>query len=70
VKYISVQGRRQSDQGWRSCCCVRLVPGSVAPDAWKAQQLTLIEQAKKPRAGLLLMVAAPIQQLIEASDKP
>ena len=38
-----------------------------APDTWKTQQLTLIEQAKKPRAGLLLMVAAPIQQLIEAS---
>ena len=38
-----------------------------APEAWKTQQLTLIDQAKKPKAGLLLMVAAPIQSLVEAS---
>jgi len=41
-----------------------------APGAWKTQQLALIEQAKKPAAGLLLMVAAPIQQLIEAGGQP
>jgi len=39
----------------------------TAPDAWKTQQLALVEQAKKPSAGLLLMVAAPVGQLIEAS---
>jgi len=39
-----------------------------APDAWKTQQLALVEQAKKPGpAGLLLMVAAPVGQLIDAS---
>ncbi len=38
-----------------------------APEAWKTQQLALIDQAKKPMAGLLLMVAAPVQQLVEAS---
>jgi len=38
-----------------------------APDSWKAQQLARIEAAKKPKAGLLLMVAAPVQQLVEAS---
>jgi hexosaminidase len=38
-----------------------------APDAWKTQQLALIDQAKKPQAGLLLMVAAPVGQLIETS---
>ncbi len=37
------------------------------PDAWRAQQLALVEQAKKPRADLLLMVAPPIQKLIEAA---
>jgi hexosaminidase len=37
-----------------------------APDSWKTQQLALIEQSKKPSAGLLLMVASPVQQLIEA----
>ncbi len=39
-----------------------------APDAWKTQQLALVEQAKKPGpAGLLLMVAAPVGQLIDGS---
>ena len=38
-----------------------------APDAWKTQQLALIEQAKKPGADMLLMVVAPVQQLVEAS---
>jgi hexosaminidase len=38
-----------------------------APDSWKTQQLVLIEQAKKPMADVLLMVAAPVQQLVEAS---
>ncbi len=37
------------------------------PDAWKTQQLALVEQAKKPQAGLLLMIAAPMEQLIQAS---
>jgi hexosaminidase len=41
-----------------------------APDSWKTQQLALIEQAQKPMAGLLLMVAAPVQQLVEASAGP
>jgi hexosaminidase len=36
------------------------------PDLWKSQQLAVIEQAKKPVAGLLLMVTAPVQQLVEA----
>jgi len=39
----------------------------AAPDSWKTQQLALLDQAKKPQAGMLLMVAAPIEQLIEAS---
>ncbi len=38
-----------------------------APDSWKTQQLALTEQAKKPMAGLLLMLVAPVQQLVEAS---
>ncbi len=39
----------------------------AAPDSWKTAQDSLIEQAKKPKAGLLLMVAAPVQQLVDAS---
>jgi len=38
-----------------------------APDAWKTQQLAVIEQAKARKADLLLMVAAPVQQLVEGS---
>jgi hexosaminidase len=39
----------------------------TAPDAWKTQQLALINQAKGRSADLLLMIVAPIQQLVEAS---
>ena len=38
-----------------------------APDSWKTQQLALIEQAKGRSADLLLMIAAPVEQLVEAS---
>jgi hexosaminidase len=37
------------------------------PESWRTQQLARMEQAKTPKAGLLLMVVAPAQQLIEAS---
>jgi hexosaminidase len=36
-------------------------------ESWRTQQLTLIERSKTPKANLLLMVVAPVQQLIEAS---
>jgi hexosaminidase len=42
--------------------------GQTAPDSWKTQQATLIEQSKKPMADLLLMVVAPAQQLVDASS--
>jgi hypothetical protein len=41
-----------------------------APDSWKTQLADLIEQSKKPMADLLLMVTAPVQQLVEASARP
>jgi hexosaminidase len=46
--------------------------GERAPDAWKAQQLQLVQQATQPKAQLLLMVAAPVEKLIQASagEKP
>jgi hexosaminidase len=43
--------------------------GQSEPDLWKTQQLAVIEQAKKPVAGLLLQVTAPIQQLVEAAGQ-
>ncbi|HKF03152.1 MAG TPA: family 20 glycosylhydrolase [Candidatus Sulfotelmatobacter sp.] len=42
--------------------------GQTEPDLWKTQQMAVIDQAKKPDAGLLLMVTAPVQQLVEASS--
>ncbi len=41
--------------------------GQTAPDAWKTQQAALIEQSKKPMADMLLMVAVPVQQLVDAT---
>jgi hexosaminidase len=38
-----------------------------APEAWRTQQLVLIQQAKTAQANLLLMVVDPIEKLIEAS---
>src|ERR1700686_5250011 len=41
--------------------------GQTAPDSWKTQQLAVIDQAKTRHADMLLMVVAPVQQLVEAS---
>jgi hexosaminidase len=41
--------------------------GQTEPELWKAQQLAVIEIAKKPIAGLLLQITGPVQQLVEAS---
>jgi hexosaminidase len=38
-----------------------------SPESWRTQQLARIEQAKTPKASLLVMIVAPVQQLIEAS---
>ena len=35
-----------------------------SPEVWRTQQLALIERAKTPKADLLLMIVAPVQQLI------
>jgi hexosaminidase len=42
--------------------------GERAPEAWATQQFTLLEQAQKPQAQLLLMVAPSVQKLVEASS--
>ena len=39
----------------------------TAPDLWRTEQQSFIDNAKKPSAGLLLMVAAPVQQLVDAA---
>jgi hexosaminidase len=42
--------------------------GQTAPDSWKTQQTALLDQSKKPMDDLLLMVVAPVQQLVDASS--
>jgi len=44
-----------------------LEQGVAPPAAWSSQQVALFERFKAPRADLLLVVTAPVQQLIEAS---
>ena len=41
--------------------------GEPEPELWKAQQIAVTEVAKKPVAGLLLQVTAPIEQLVQAA---
>jgi hexosaminidase len=38
-----------------------------SPESWRKQQLALVDRAKRPKANLLLMVVAPVEQLIESS---
>ncbi|HUC29255.1 MAG TPA: family 20 glycosylhydrolase, partial [Candidatus Acidoferrum sp.] len=41
--------------------------GQPEPDLWKTEQFAVIAQAKKPVAGLLLQVTAPVEQLVQAT---
>jgi hexosaminidase len=41
--------------------------GQHAPSDWATEQLGLVEQAKKPKAQVLLMIAPSVQKLIQAS---
>ncbi len=41
--------------------------GEPAPAAWVAAQLALVEQASKPQAQVLIMVAPPVGKLVQAS---
>jgi len=44
-----------------------IAKGQPASDSWKSQQLAVIEQAKKPKAQLLLIPAPAAQKLVEAA---
>jgi hypothetical protein len=44
-----------------------IAKGQPASDSWKSQQLAVVEQAKKPKAQLLLIPAPAVQKLIEAA---
>jgi hypothetical protein len=44
-----------------------LEKGAPLPAVWRAQQLAAIDLAAAPHGDLLIMVAGPIRQLVEAS---
>jgi hexosaminidase len=46
-----------------------LEKATPSPENWRSQQLAWIEQTKAPTANLLMMVTAPVQQLVEASGR-
>ena len=41
--------------------------GERGPDVWKTQELAVLERAGTAKADLLLMVVAPVRELVEAS---
>jgi hexosaminidase len=41
-----------------------------SPETWRAEQLAALEQDRKAQANLLLVVVAPVEQLVEASGPP
>jgi hexosaminidase len=41
--------------------------GERPPDAWIAQQTSLLENAQKPQAQLLLMIVPPVEKLVQAA---
>lgn len=41
--------------------------GQPEPDLWKSQQTAVVDQSKRPVAGLLLQVTEPIEQLVQAA---
>jgi len=43
--------------------------GARAPDDWVTAQVSLLQQAQQQQAQLLLMIAPPVQKLVEASAK-
>ncbi len=45
-----------------------IVRGERAPETWANEQIALLQQAQKPKAQLLLMVAPSVQKLVEASS--
>ncbi len=39
------------------------------PQGWREQQQSLLQEAQKPKAGVLLMIVAPVQKLVEAAAR-
>ena len=42
--------------------------GTTSPDTWFQQQLSVTEDARKPHASMLIMIADPVQKLVRATQ--
>jgi hexosaminidase len=68
VREITANSQDLSELGAAGLAALdAIAKGQPAPDSWKAQQLAIIDQAKKAKAQLLLTPAPPVQKLIEAA---
>jgi hexosaminidase len=68
VKEVAANSRDLSALGTMGLAALdAIAKAQPASDLWKAQQLTIIEQAKKPKAQLLLIPVPAVQKLIEAA---
>jgi len=68
VKEVTATSQDLSELGTVGLAALdAIAKGQPAPDSWKAHQLAILEQAKKPKAQLLLIPAPSVQKLIEAA---
>jgi hexosaminidase len=68
VKEVSANSQDLSALGAAGLSALDAISkGQPSSDSWKAQQLAIIDQAKKPKAQLLLIPAPAVQKLIEAA---
>src|SRR5882724_2923646 len=68
VKEVAARSQDLSALGAAGLAALEAIAkGQPASDSWKSQQLAVIEQAKKPRAQLLLIPGPAVQKLVEAA---
>jgi len=69
VKEVSARSQDLSALGAAGLAALdAIAKGQPASDSWKSEQLAVIEQAKKPKAQLLLIPAPSVQKLVEAAS--
>jgi hexosaminidase len=68
VKEVAARSQDLSALGTAGLAALdAIAKGQPAPNLWKSQQLAVIEQAKKPKAQLLLIPVPAVQRLVEAT---
>ena len=69
VKEVAANSQDLSALGTAGLAALDFIAkGLPTPDSWKADQLAIIEQVKKPKAQLLMIPAPAVQKLIEAAS--